>query len=97
MWKGNRPQKGKEHVAGALMVFHAIPGRVSAKKLEASQSIETQGLAEGLLDPASNWVAMVIAYQPHISSGLTKQPLSKSGCEGLCTASGPPLHHSTEA
>lgn len=55
MWKGNRPQKvaspnrSKEYVDGALMVFNSIPNRVSAKKLEASQTIETHDLAEGLL------------------------------------------------
>lgn len=85
--KGGCTKQGKGHVVGAQMVFNAIAGRGSAKKLEASQPIETHGLVEGLLDPASNWVALLdCLLAPHFLWGLKSNLLTRvvvSSCAQL--------------
>lgn len=69
-----------EGVCGrALIVVNSIPGYLPRNSRLHRLQRETHGLAEGLSDPASN--CLVTPYQPHISGGLTKQPLNKGGCE----------------
>lgn len=89
--EGGCTQRGKGHVVGAQIVFNATARRGSAKKREASQPIETHGLAEGLLDPASNWVAVLDCLPaPHFRWGLKNNLLTRvavSSCAQL------PDHH----
>lgn len=84
-------------MVGAQIVFNATAGRGSAKKREASQPIETHGLAEGLLDPASNWVAVLDCLPaPHFRWGLKNNLLTRvavSSCEQLPTTTAS-LHRS---